>query len=206
VLVNVQPNSNCRDIAAPGRARAAGARDSLQRLGRGMPGSGGSRLLWTSGLLKGRPWKSGEDTPAHSGLAHFARRFAQSRHFWWSACAKVARKESCTAQEAIGGAASYVSLLTRLQLNRWVRKPRSSGRAWAPWQDRAALGRDGRSQLRIETLTRCTRESTPRGLGPAIRIRRLGSANDDPLALPLLRPAASRSEPELVTRELRSTS
>ncbi|MDH2342906.1 hypothetical protein [Bradyrhizobium sp. SSUT77] len=35
----------------------------------------------------------------------------------------AAQKESCTAQEAVGGTPSYVSLLTCLQMDQWVRKP-----------------------------------------------------------------------------------
>ncbi|EHR00337.1 hypothetical protein Bra471DRAFT_00908 [Bradyrhizobium sp. WSM471] len=35
----------------------------------------------------------------------------------------VSQKESCVGQEAIGGTPSYVSLLTCLQMDQWVRKP-----------------------------------------------------------------------------------
>ncbi|TYO64280.1 hypothetical protein FXV83_23220 [Bradyrhizobium hipponense] len=33
------------------------------------------------------------------------------------------QKASCTAQEAVGGTPSYVSLLTCLQMDQWARKP-----------------------------------------------------------------------------------
>lgn len=35
----------------------------------------------------------------------------------------VAQKESCTGMETVGGTPSYLSLLTCLQMDQWVRKP-----------------------------------------------------------------------------------